>query len=136
MKNIIKPVALLLLTFSLTQCGSDKKPHDRDDADDMFSRICNLTDSYTDKVAAAEDSAAWARVCIEYEDSLNKISFSYPPDTDLLLTEGQNDTIDVMMREYVLTRDRRINEIRYPETPADSLDVDSIQADASRSLDN
>ena len=83
-----------------------------------------------------------------FEDSLDKINFSYPPDTDLLLTEGQNDTIHSMLQTYIKDRDSRIHEILHPVVIADSIDTDSInlrdggesevnvQADASRNHDN
>lgn len=100
---------------------------DRSNASEMFERICKLAKDYTDKVEEAQDSAAWAMACIDFEDKLDKISFSYPPDTDLLLTEGQNDTIHSLMQEYVKSRDGRIHEILHPIVQMDSLaDTDSL----------
>lgn len=131
---------MLVMLFA-SQCGSEKKGKDRSEATDMFERICEVTQDYTEKLEDAPDSAAWSATCKEYEDSLGKINFSYPPDTDLLLTEGQNDTIETLMREYVKIRQQRIQDILYPEAEADtlaldSLEMDSIQADASRSRGN
>lgn len=102
-------------------CTYEKNKKDRSKADDMFQRICKLTKDYTEKLESAEDSAVWATTCIDFEDKLDKISFSYPPDTDLLLTEGQNDTIHSLMQDYVKTRDSRIHEIMHPKIELDSL---------------
>lgn len=102
-------------------CTQEKNKTDRSQADDMFSRICKLTEEYTDKLEEAPDSADWAAVCTEFEEKLDKISFSYPPDTDLLLTEGQNDTIHFLLQEYVKARSERIYGILHPEPAIDSL---------------
>ncbi|MDE7409357.1 MAG: hypothetical protein K2N09_04980 [Muribaculaceae bacterium] len=113
--------------IGLTGCGQEKKNKDRTQASEMYGRICRLTKDYIDQLASAEDSLSWASACFEFEDKLDKISFSYPPDTDLLLTEGQNDTIHSLMQEYVRTRDKRIDEILHPVLEQDSVsDVDAL----------
>ena len=122
--------AALLGAFACTQ---EKKNTDRHEADEMFRRICKLTEEYTCKLEAAPDSADWAALCTEFEEKLDKISFSYPPDTDLLLTEGQNDTIHFLMQEYVKTRGERIDGIMHPEPEIDSLSdtADALQQEAA-----
>lgn len=88
----------------------------------MFRHITALTKSYISKVEAAQDSAAWAAVCLEFEDSLDKVNFRYPADTDLLLSEGQNDTIGNLMQAYVKARDGRLKTLMTPAPlPEDSL---------------
>ncbi|MDE6650686.1 MAG: hypothetical protein K2K45_12230 [Muribaculaceae bacterium] len=136
----------LIAAAVLAGCTSEKQMKDRSDADDMFRRISALVENYTDKVSAAGDSAAWVQACVEFEDSLDRISFSYPPDTDMLLTEGQNDTVFALMQEYIKARDTRIGEILHPvvesDSIADSLALEDVgltevsPADASRSPGN
>ncbi len=144
MKNTFIILASLSLIW-LGGCAKENKNKDRSEATDMFKRICSLTKEYTEKLNNAPDSASWADCCQEYEHQLDKISFSYPPDTDLLLTEGQNDTIHSLMLDYVKTRDERIHSILYPvvinDTIADSsASVDPVaeisQASASRNPGN
>lgn len=101
-------------------CGSRTKVKDRSEARELFEAVTSLTESYTAKVAAASDSASWATLCEEYEDSLDKVNFSFSPDIDLLLTEGQNDTITMLMSAYVKVRDERIHALLHPE-PTDTL---------------
>ncbi len=145
MRNTLK-IALLAFICGFG-CTQEKKLKDRSEATDMFNRICKLTKEYTEKLTDAPDSSSWATACSEYEDKLDKISFSYPPDTDLLLTEGQNDTIHSLMLEYIKARDGRIHDILHPKVEVDSIvSVDSGIAietlsevnreDASRSPDN
>lgn len=110
-------------------CSKENNGKDRSQATEMYERICSLTNEYTDKLKAAPDSADWADVCAEFEEKLDKISFSYPPDTDLLLTEGQNDTIHHLMQEYVRARGSRLHGMQPPMEEADSMscaDSDSV----------
>lgn len=133
---VMAATGALLLCFSA--CSREKSTKDRSQADEMFARICRLTKEYTERLDAAPDSADWASMCSEFEEKLDKISFSYPPDTDLLLTEGQNDTIHSLIQDYVKVRESRIHEILHPFVEEDSLSISdsAFLEDASRSLDN
>lgn len=121
-KNIFITFSLVVMA-SLAACQPQKKERDRSSAHEMFEHISSLTKSYIRQIEAAEDSATWARVCLEYEDSLDKVNFTYPPDTDLLLSEGQNDTLVNLSRAYVHARDSRIHEILHPVNHVDTVDT-------------
>ncbi|MDE6480368.1 MAG: hypothetical protein K2L45_08855 [Muribaculaceae bacterium] len=121
MKNKVLVIMLAFLCFCVCACKEEKKSKDRTDADDMFARICKLTKEYTEKLEDIPDSSLWDATCAEFEERLEKISFSYPPDTDLLLTEGQNDTIHTLLVEYAKMRDDRIHEILHPHVEVDSV---------------
>lgn len=129
-------MAAAAVAFAACSGGNDKR--DRTKARDMFFEISALTEKYTDRVAAACDSIEWAYLCVQFEDSLEKINFSYPADTDLLLSEGQNDTIARLTQAYITARDERISAILHPAVPMDSVSADSISTgpslNASRSL--
>ena len=141
-------VPLLAVVWIAAGCSKENSRKDRSEASAMFQRIYALTGSYTKKLSEAPDSADWAQMCREFEDSLDKINFSYPPDTDLLLTEGQNDSIHALLEEYRRVRDERIHEILHPYVAPDTIPADSVmpieapseisspQADASRSRDS
>ncbi len=141
--------ALIAVASIFASCSKETKHKDRSNANEMYERICKLTKEYTEKVADSPDSASWAATCVEFEDKLDKVNFSYPPDTDLLLTEGQNDTIYSLMTAYLEARDGRIHRILHPVIETDTLSVsDSVmileseaeraisQANASRSRGN
>ncbi|MDE7350845.1 MAG: hypothetical protein K2N25_07245 [Muribaculaceae bacterium] len=124
MRNRISIVLITaLLCVCVAGCSKENKKKDRSKATQMYERICRLTEEYTDRLENAPDSADWASVCTEFEEKLDKITFSYPPDTDLLLTEGQNDTINILLQEYVKMRERRIHGLLNREVETDSLEV-------------
>lgn len=123
MRNIALAASVAVIALVAAGCSKADGRKDRGDATDMFERIRRLTLEYTEKLESAPDSADWATLCSEFEEKLDKVNFSYPPDTDLLLTEGQNDTIFFLMQEYARIRDERIYGILHPEPVVDSLAV-------------
>ncbi len=147
MKKTLAIAILSAASLCMASCTKENKSKDRSEAKDMYEQICKLTKDYTKKLADSPDSVSWAAACTEFEEKLDKINFSYPPDTDLLLTEGQNDTIHSLMQQYIEARDKRIQSILHPIVEVDSIsDSDSIgvaetvsgvnQADASHSHGN
>lgn len=127
MKKSILMLSVVAVCLCCFRCAKEKNRKDRSEAADMFERICRLTEEYTERLISAPDSADLADLCAEFEERLDKISFSYPPDTDLLLTEGQNDTIHTLMQEYVKAREERIYGLLHPQVQLDSLaDADSV----------
>lgn len=127
MKKIFIFTVIAIICFALAGCKTESNVKDRSDADKMFARICKLTQEYTEKLSEAPDSATWAEIYNEFEDKLEKISFSYPPDTDLLLTEGQNDTIQNLLVEIVKVKKEKIHDILHPFVECDTLlNEDSI----------
>lgn len=138
MRKTLVAAALIAVGMGFTNCSKETKHKDRSQAKDMYERICKLTKDYTEKVADTSDSASWAATCAEFEDKLDKVNFNYPPDTDLLLTEGQNDTIYSLMLAYLEARDGSIHRILHPVVETDSImSADSImalEAEAEREL--
>lgn len=119
-----------VVALCVAGCGSDGKAKDREEANGLYEAIKSLTITYIAEMSAAPDSATWARLCSEYEDSLVKVNYSFPPDTDYLMSEDQNDTITILMENYVKTRQEKIQSILYPLSPTDSIAADSIARDS------
>lgn len=129
MKKKVYMALISALCIGICGCAREKSTQDRGEASEMYVLICKLTKEYTERLETSPDSADWAEVCTEFEDKLDKINFSYPPDTDLLLTEGQNDTIHLLMQAYVKAREERIHGILHPQVASDSTAVaDSLEA--------
>ncbi len=114
----------------VASCESGGKDKDREEANELYEAMKSLTITYIAEVSAAPDSATWARLCSEYEDSLVKVNFSFSPDTDLLMSEDQNDTITLLMDNYVKTRQEKMQSILHPAAPVDSIAADSIAPDS------
>lgn len=120
-RNIYYGIMATMLAIGAIGCSGGKQSEDHSVADSLFKAITSLTEEYTSKITTATDSAQWAAITNEYEDKLEKINFKLPADTDLMLTEGQNDTIFQLTEAYIAARDARITAILHPVAPVDSV---------------
>lgn len=134
MRLLFYIVFSLVLIGGFMSCKTETDVKDRTEAHELFENIVSLTKRYSGMVSEAKDSAEWEKHCTAFEDSLDKINFKFPPDTDLLLSEGQNDTIMTMMKAYIEARDSRINEILHPSLPNDTIPSDSMSATMASSM--
>lgn len=119
---------LQILLFSLfgILCLASCKEHRPDplesQARDLFDKSSAMIRAYTDSMNAANDSALWARLDRDFDRRLARLNFEYPADTDLRMTEGENDTLYYLTNRYVVARDAAIDRILHPqEAPADSI---------------
>lgn len=76
-----------------------------------------LVRSFADSIANATDSVAATAAFEHFNAGLDSVNFAVPPNTDLLLTEAENDTL-----YYEITRIRRLYEEKLrqlgaPEAP-------------------
>lgn len=126
MRHLFFIVLSMAFMGGFISCKSETNVKDRTDAHELFESIVSLTKRYSVMVTGAKDSAEWEKLCTAFEDSLDKINFRFPPDTDLLLSEGQNDTIMNALETFIEVRDARITEILHPTLPSDTVINDSV----------
>lgn len=60
---------------------------------------------YTDSITHAKDSASLLALMQRYDDSLTKLNYEYPANSDILIDEGENDTIKMLSMRIVHLRD-------------------------------
>lgn len=112
---------LMVSMLMVMSCRNGDNADDRTEARELFRQLSELNRSFTSSVASAPDSAAWAKITLAYEDSLAKINFRFPPDTDLEMSQGENDTLFSLTSAYIAARDTRIHEILHPKVHMDSI---------------
>ena len=86
---------LSLPLFMLSSCGGSTEGEESrpPEARKLYVDIWRLTKAYVDSIRMAPDSAAAEGAFERFNARLDTVNFSVPPDTDLLLTEGENDTV-------------------------------------------
>lgn len=115
-------MAAALLTCS---CGGKEETGIRDDSDLLYGSTVRVARQYADSLRAASDSAAVIEAFNRFNTVLDSINFSVEANTDLLLTEAENDTLyrEIMkVKEIYLERlealdhNRKNIEEEEPET--------------------
>lgn len=103
-KGISIAAATALLLFA--SCSNNEERKDRREARHLFVSTFNLTAAYCDSMKLATDSAAVIRLDNDYQEKLTRLNLSVSPETDALLTEGENDTLYMLSRKYVMLRNK------------------------------
>lgn len=61
----------------------------------------------------------------DFQDKITKINFEFPPETDLDLSQQENDSLVNLLDSLVAVRNEKIKRLILAN-PSDSLHVDSI----------
>lgn len=123
------PIVILLMLFISAGCRHEESNVDREEASLLYKRICDAAILYTDSISKAQDSASVETLRDRFEELMVEINYASVPDTDYSLTEGENDTIKMMLDSLVSIRRLRLEELGKPkELPVDSIDsISSVE---------
>lgn len=111
-------LASAIVIIPLSGCRKSEKETDRSESALLYRKTIALTSYFRDKIQAAPDTTDFNKIFAEFEDSLVKLNFSFPPDVDLLLTEGENDTIVQAIKSLTEARDSRLNAVGVADSAA------------------
>lgn len=106
--------------FALASCGNKETEVGQKDTSVLFTETLRLSESYKREMARANDTLCLDSLIQELGMKLDSLNFAIEADTDLALTEGENDTISVTlltMREFYEKRKRELTQM-----PKDSID--------------
>ncbi len=115
---------LAAISLLLTGCGHSRENAVADESRVLYEESVRLTRLYTDSIRAARDSAAVNRLDEDYEKRLTDINMRHPVDTDLAVSEGENDTLIRMNVRYVFLRDSLLEAFSHNA----HLAVDTVEA--------
>ena len=117
-------IAMGCATVSLAiSCQKQHRETLPDDSDRLYGGTLELLRDYTDSIACATDSAAARSAFEQFNHRLDSLNFSMAPNTDLLLTEAENDTIFHGITTMKQTLEEKLYEFdqRLHRNPADSV---------------
>lgn len=120
----IFPAALALaIAAGSMSCSGDSHKRRGDEVSSLYSHSVSLIKSYTDSMKLATDSARVNALAENLEIRLTSLNFKYPADTDLLMTEGENDTLAMMVSKFVKLKKERLYQFAHPIVRSDSDSV-------------
>ncbi len=114
----------------LTSCKEKTDKNSHIHAAHLFEKSIVLLRAYTDSLSTARDSAHVESLARAYESKINAVNFEFPPETDLKLTQEENDSLIKLTDRLVAARRDRLKYFASPQN-------DSIQgADTTLSQDS
>ncbi len=97
----------VLLPIALSACTAKDNSHDHDMAAQLFDKSVALLNTYIDSLKVAPDSTEVERLMIHYDVKIASLNFEFPANTDLNLTEEENDSLIRMTQRMVRIRHER-----------------------------
>ena len=101
----------VILTAAIMLAAGCAKPSQGSDnrlRDDLYRQVCTLTKAYTDSMHSATDSSAVWGLMERYVLRLSDVNMKFPPATDMMLDEGQNDTIYMLTQGLLAARNKAL----------------------------
>lgn len=81
------------------------------EAKDLFENSIRLIKSYSDSISTAADTARIEYLANAFDNRMTALNFKYPADTDLSLSEEENDSLIKMISRIVELRQQRLKEL-------------------------
>ena len=113
--------AFILILASGCRKTSDSTTHIA--AEQLFNKSLVLLRAYTDSMKSARDSAHVELLARAFDSKINAVNFEFPPDTDLRLTEEENDSLIKLSDRMVEARRKRLKH--FARNEKDTITTDS-----------
>lgn len=135
MKKLAYLCIAVMMILAAGGCGRRADNTARKNARDLYLKSSKLLRAYADSMEAAKDSATLLALEARLNDSMTRLNFEYPTETDLEISEGENDTLVNLTSRCVLLRDSMLYVYAHPAMETDSLAADDgAQPDNLKSL--
>ena len=126
-------LAAILGMTAMLSCHRNNNEGNHEVARQLFMKSMYLTEEYIDSLEQAKDSAAVNRMVEDFNLKITTVNYEFPPDTDLDLSEEENDSLIRMFKRIDSTVDKKLKDFAGKSAndsiPADSIAVDSTVKD-------
>ena len=102
---------LLFFIFLFISCQNKKSPDNSVEAHKLFSNTVDLIWDFSSQIRDASDSLSVDSLQNLFEKRMVDINFSVLPETDLKLTEEENDSIFYLMTLMQQTTAKKLKEL-------------------------
>lgn len=118
-------IASAAIGMIVSSCQGNGNKNAVDSARSLYERSVKMLNQYSDSVKNAKDSATFERLIKQYESEITKLNYEYPADTQINMSEGENDTLTNLTLRYIAIRDSIKYRINHPVLSADTIKPDS-----------
>lgn len=132
MRKLLNTTLLTVVALSVASCGQGQEKGRGEGPRALYQRSVRLMELYTDSLENARDSANIIRLSVALENKLTQLNYVFPADTDLDISEGENDTLSSMTERFVHLRDSLLWRLANPIL----LRPDSVATDGAANTDS
>ena len=106
--KLLFPIALILL---MTSCAGNQEENRQDESQLLFQNSVDLISKFSENIKMAGDSLLVDSLKTEFDKQLADLNFNFPPNTDLKLTEQDNDSIYTLINNFRNESEKRLVEL-------------------------
>ncbi len=132
MKRMKTPIltvsAAAIFTLALAGCSTKQPTPQEEAAPQLYAGSVKCLKKYIDSVRKAPDSAAVHRLMSEFQESLTKLNFDFPPNTDLSIGEDENDTLFRLTADLLELKETRLRGFSRRDTDSVAVQHHEITA--------
>ena len=112
---------VFLFAFSLVLLSCNKKEEHSGslEARELFNLSAETILDYIKSIPEAKDSADVDSLYNRFQKEVTDINFKFPPETDLKLTEQENDSLFVLLQRLNIVRKEKLESLVF--NPNDSI---------------
>ncbi|MCH5227508.1 MAG: hypothetical protein J1F16_06825 [Muribaculaceae bacterium] len=105
------PAFFLPLFIIITSCGKKEDTTGSEDARQLFTLSAINILEFTERISNSKDSSEIDSLTQLFEKTITDINFSVPPETDLKLTEQENDSLFKLLKQMRSETQARLYEL-------------------------
>lgn len=109
--DFLSTVAILFIVTCLCGCNRSVEKNLDKEAEELFRNSVSLIKCYSDSMRIAEDTARVNYLTSVFDNRMTALNFKYPADTDLALSEEENDSLIRMIIGISVLRKQRLEEL-------------------------
>ena len=121
-KALLSYCASLLYMSLLFSCSEKKGSHGNEAAETLFENSVATIQEFTKKMSVAKDTAEVEQLLEHFDKQITDVNFSVPPETDLKLTEQENDSLVKLLIALKNLKEERLLLISSQSNQSDSIE--------------
>ncbi len=118
--NIIIVIIWTLFSLLVSGCSRNEGKNLSEKSDMFYQQSLDLGRKYTDSLKVAKDTASVNGLLERYAERMEQLSYDFPADLDLELSEWQNEQLIKVSANLVRVANARFKKVK------DSQSTDSI----------
>ena len=125
--KVLTYAIILCVALYFMSCNNKEKKINYEEAMSLYEKSIVLYNSYIDSVSQATDSTEYFRLLNNFDEIFTKLNYEFTADTDLLLSEEENDSLISLSKRYSEIRYMKLKKLTNKNVERDSVHENEIE---------